>query len=68
MTKHNKLLSKYEAILNKEFGEVDKPKQVGRSTYTDKLYKKFNPSKGVGVSTKGLRVVPLDIVNMSVWD
>lgn len=58
----------YTKLLDAEFGQVDKNYSTTRSKNTDKLYKKFNPNKGIGKSNKGLRNIPEDIKNMSVWD
>ncbi len=58
----------YTELLDAEFGQVDKKSSNISSNKKDKLYKKFNPHRGIGKSTKGLTHIPDDIKNMSVWD
>ena len=58
-------MSKYDFIYKKAEKELSANDLAIRKA---KNYKRSNPTKGLGLSNKGLREIPKEIKEMSVWD
>lgn len=57
----------YNQQIKKEIRE-DKDKAFNRIINKGRFYKRSNPDKQLGKSSKGLRVIPQELLEMSVWD